>query len=99
MNIQILQMLQYIPVSPFTTPAYSTSKCKAAALKNPSNYGLAPFDSAPTTNADGQGSFQLSTTWPGSANQATTNYYVCAIASSSNGSNNDNNNNNGSGNS
>src|SRR5438874_11750731 len=56
----------------FTTPAYSTSKCKTSALKNPSNYGLTPFASAPTTNADGQGSFQLSTTWPTNANQATT---------------------------
>jgi hypothetical protein len=82
-------------VNLFTTPAYSTSKCRAPALKNLSNYGLAPFDSAPTTNTDGQGSFQLSTTWPNSANQATTNYYVCAIASSSSG----NSNNNGSGNS
>jgi len=79
----------------FTTPDYSTSKCKGSSLKNPSNYGLTPFDSAPTTNTDGQGSFQLSTTWPDNANQATTNYYVCAIASSSNSSNN----NNGSGNS
>jgi hypothetical protein len=71
----------------FTTPLYSTSKCKASSLKNPSNYGLSPFAPAPTTNADGQGSFQLSTTWPNNANQATTNYYVCAIASSSNNNN------------
>lgn len=78
----------------FTTPAYSTSKCKASALKNPSNNGLTPFDSAPTANTNGQGSFQLSTTWPNNANQATTNYYVCAIASSSN--NNGGNNNSGS---
>jgi hypothetical protein len=67
----------------FTTPAYSTNKCKASALKNPANSGLAVFSSAPTTNSDGQGSFQLSTTWPDNANQATTNYYICAIASSS----------------
>ena len=84
-------------VNLFTTPAYSTSKCKASSLKNPSNYGLTPFDSSPTTNTDGQGSFQLSTTWPTNANQATTNYYVCAIASSSNNNNNNNDNNNNSG--
>src|SRR5256885_5171592 len=43
------------------------------------------------------GSFQLSTTWSTNANQATTNYYVCAIASSSNSSNNNNNNDNNNG--
>jgi hypothetical protein len=69
----------------FTTPDSSSSKCKTSALKNPSNYGLTAFDSAPQTNTDGQGSFQLNTTWPDNANQATTNYYVCAIASSSSG--------------
>jgi hypothetical protein len=77
-------------VNLFTTPDSSTNKCKASALKNPSNYGLTAFDSAPQTNTDGQGSFQLNTTWPDNANQATTNYYVCAIASSSgNGSGGD----------
>jgi hypothetical protein len=75
-------------VNLFTTPAYSTNKCKASALKSPSNYSLIPFASAPTTNTDGQGSFQISTTWPNNANQATTNYYICAITSSSSSSNN-----------
>ncbi len=72
-------------VNLFTTPANAPNKCKVSALQNPTNYNLTPFASAPTTNADGQGSFQLDTTWSSGANIATTNYYICAIATSSGG--------------
>jgi hypothetical protein len=44
-------------VNLFTTPDYSTSKCKDSSLKNPSNYGLTPFDSNGNNN-NGSGNSQ-----------------------------------------
>lgn len=64
----------------FTTPNGDATKCTSANLQNPTSAQLTPFATLPSTNADGQGAFQVDTTWPSSANMATTNYYVCAIA-------------------
>jgi hypothetical protein len=69
----------------FTTPKNDPTKCTPASLKNPGGAGLASFTTTPKVNADGQGSFQLDTTWPSNANIATTNYYICAIAEGSTG--------------
>lgn len=64
----------------FTTPNGDATKCTPANLPNPAAAQLTAFATLPTTNADGQGTFQVDTTWPSSAKMATTNYYVCAIA-------------------
>jgi hypothetical protein len=46
---------------------------------------LTPFSSQPTETVQGDGTFDLQTTWPNNANQPGTAYYVCALSATTAG--------------
>src|SRR3989440_942556 len=52
----------------------NSNRCQAGGA-------LTQFTSQPVENAQADGSFDLQTTWPDSASQSGTAYYVCAISS------------------
>lgn len=61
----------------YTTANGDPGNCTANG--DPAAHGLVAFDTNPSVQVQDDGSFILDTTWPNSASQATTPYYVCAI--------------------
>ncbi len=58
----------------FTTASNDPAVCSAQNAAQ-----MTPFATNPAVNTDATGAFQLATTWPGNAANATTNYFVCAV--------------------
>jgi hypothetical protein len=61
----------------YTTASGDPANCTANG--DPAGHGLTSFATNPTVQAQDDGTFAVDTTWPDSASQATTPYYVCAI--------------------
>jgi hypothetical protein len=62
-------------VSLFLATSSDASQCTAANAAN-----LLPFKTQPQITASASGAFQKNTTWPDNASNATTTYWLCAIA-------------------